>query len=158
YFPYAMPSRLYANRPDGRLVDVSTSAGACWEVSRVGRGLAVGDLDNDGRPDALILAQNEPLAYLHNRSGSVGRFVSFRLEGTSPSRDGVGARVVVTAGGRRQVAQRLGGGSYQSANEPRLHFGLGDGDRVESVEVRWPSGRADRHENLAVGQGYLLRE
>src|SRR5439155_14962533 len=58
--PYAMPSRLYENREDGRLVDVSGQAGECWEVERVGRGLASGDLDNDGRVDALILAQNEP--------------------------------------------------------------------------------------------------
>jgi Flp pilus assembly protein TadD len=158
YFPYAMPSRLYANRPDGRLVDLSKQAGECWEVPRVGRGLAVGDLDNDGRPDALILAQNEPMAYFHNRSERTGRFITFRLEGTKSNHDGVGARVIVTAGGRRQVARRLGGGSYQSANEPRLHFGLGDCDRIESVEVRWPSGRVDRHDNLPAGTGYLLRE
>ena len=62
-----MPSRLYENRPDGRLVDVSDQAGECWNVERVGRGLAAGDLDNDGRVDAVILAQNEPLAYFHNR-------------------------------------------------------------------------------------------
>jgi tetratricopeptide (TPR) repeat protein len=158
FFPYAMPSRLYTNRPDGRLVDISKQAGECWEVPRVGRGLAVGDIDNDGRPDALILAQNEPLAYFHNRSEGVGRFVIFRLEGTKSNRDGVGARVTVTAGGRRQVAWRLGGGSYQSANDPRLHFGLGDAARVESVEVRWPSGRVDRHADLPASTGYLLRE
>ncbi len=64
----------------------------------------------------------------------------------------------MTAGGRRQVAQRLGGGSYQSANEPRLHFGLGDAERVDLVEVRWPSGQADRYQDLAGGTGYLLRE
>jgi enediyne biosynthesis protein E4 len=158
YFPYAMPARLYANRPDGRLVDISKEAGACWEVSRVGRGLAAGDIDNDGRPDALILGQNEPLAYFHNRTDRVGRFVTFRLEGTKSNRDGVGARVTVTAGGRRLVAQRLGGGSYQSASDPRLHFGLGDAARVDSVEVRWPSGRIDRHEGLPAGTGYLLGE
>jgi tetratricopeptide (TPR) repeat protein len=161
YFPYAMPCRLYANRPDGRLVDVSREAGACWDVPRVGRGLAVGDLDNDGRPDAVILSQNGPLAYFHNRSERVGRFITLKLEGDPASgsnRDGVGARVIVTAGGRRQVAQRLGGGSYQSANDPRLHFGLGDSDRADRVEVRWPSGRIDRHENLAAGTGYLLQE
>ena len=84
--------------------------------------------------------------------------MTFRLEGTKSNRDGVGARVTVTAGGRRQVAQRIGGGSYQSANDPRLHFGLGDSDRVESVEVRWPSGRMDRWTDLPVDTGYLLRE
>ena len=161
YFPYAMPCRLYANRPDGRLVDVSREAGACWDVPRVGRGLAAGDLDNDGRPDALILAQNEPLACFHNRSDRVGRSVTLRLEGNPASRsnrDGVGARVTLTAGGRRQVAQRQGGGSYQSAGDPRLHFGLGDSERIDRVEVRWPSGRIDTHVDLAADTGYLLRE
>ncbi len=158
YFPYAMPARLYANQPDGRLLEISQDAGECWKVQRVGRGLAAGDLDNDGRPDALILAQNEPLAYFHNRTDRAGRFVTFRLEGTRSNHDGIGARVTVTAGGRQQVAQRLGGGSYQSANDPRLHFGLGDTARVESVEVRWPSGRIDRHDDLPAGTGYLLRE
>ncbi len=158
YFPYAMPCRLYENRSDGRLVDISREAGDPWEVRRVGRGLAVGDLDNDGRPDAVILAQNEPLAYFHNQSERVGRFIIFRLEGTRSNRDGVGARVTIQAGGRRQVAQRVGGGSYQSANDPRVHFGLGESDRVEALEVRWPSGKVDHHENLPAGTGYVLRE
>ena len=153
-----MPCRLYENRPDGRLVDISAQAGPPWEPARLGRGLAAGDLDNDGRPDAVILAQNEPLAYFHNRSEGVGHFVTLRLEGTASNRDGVGARVTVVAGGPRQVAQRVGGGSYQSANDPRLHFGLGDSDRVESIEVRWPSGKVDRHKDLPAGTGYLLRE
>src|SRR4029077_19232627 len=112
----------------------------------------------DGRVDALILAQNEPLAYFHNRTKSVGHFVTFRLEGTKSNRDGVGASVTVMAGGRRQVAQRTGGGSYQSANDPRLHFGLGDSDHVDSVEVRWPSGQTDRWTDLGADTGYLLRE
>ncbi len=85
-----MPCRLYANRPDGRLVDISKTAGACWEVPRVGRGLAVGDLDNDGRPDAVVLAQNDALAYFHNRGEHVGRFITIGLEGTTSNRDGVG--------------------------------------------------------------------
>jgi hypothetical protein len=155
---YRMPSRLYENRPDGRLVDISERAGECWTVKRVGRGLAAGDLDNDGRVDALILAQNEPLAYFHNRSPGVGNFVTFRLEGTKSNRDGVGASVTVVAGGRRQVVQRCGGGSYQSANDPRLHFGLGGSGRVDSVEVRWPSGHIDHWIDLPANTGYLLRE
>ncbi len=157
-FPYAMPCRLYANRPDGRLVDISAQAGECWQVRRVGRGLAAGDLDNDGRLDAVILSQDEPLAYFHNKSEHIGHSATFRLEGTKSNRDGVGAKVTVTAGGRKQVGWRLGGGSYQSANDPRLHFGLGDASRVDSVEVLWPSGQVDRHESLPAGTGYLLRE
>jgi tetratricopeptide (TPR) repeat protein len=158
FYPYAMPARLYQNRPDGRLVDISGRAGPPWEVPRVGRGLAAGDLDNDGRCDALLLAQNEALAYFHNRSEPVGHFVTILLEGTKSNRDGVGARVIVTAGGRRQVTPRLGGGSYQSANDPRLHFGLNGSDHVESVEVHWPSGQVDRWTGLRANTGYRLRE
>jgi hypothetical protein len=157
-YPYAMPARLYENRTDGRLVDASDHAGAPWKVERVGRGLAAGDLDNDGRVDSVLIAQNEPLAYLHNRSPRVGHFVTFRLEGTRSNRDGVGASVTVSAGGQRQVAQRMGGGSYQSANDPRLHLGLGDHERIDSVEVHWPSGQIDHWTDLAADAGYLLRE
>jgi len=161
YYPYAMPSRLYENRPGNggfKLFDASDQAGPPFQVARVGRGLAAGDLDNDGRVDALILAQNEPLVYLHNLTENPGHFVTLRLEGTRSNRDGVGARVTVVAGRHRQVAHRLGGGSYQSANESRLHFGIGDRSRVDSVEVRWPSGRVDQWTDLAADTGYLLRE
>jgi len=155
-FPYAMPAQLLAGAGDGRLTDVST-ADAPWTTPRVGRGLAAGDLDNDGRIDLLVVSLDRPLAYFHNRTEG-GRFVTLRLEGTASNRDGVGARVTVTSGGRRQVAQRVGGGSYQSASDPRLHFGLGAADRVETVEVAWPSGRVDRFRDLAADAGYLLRE
>ena len=66
--------------------------------------------------------------------------------------------MVVEAGRTRQVAQRLGGGSYQSASDPRLHFGLGHAARIDRLEVRWPSGRVDSFRNLAADTGYLLRE
>jgi hypothetical protein len=154
---YGMPVQLLAGREGGRLVDVSARCGPPWDVLRVGRGLAEGDLDNDGRVDAVILAQNEPLAYFHNRTPG-GHFVTFRLEGTTSNRDGVGAVVIVDCGGQRRVARRFGGGSYQSAGDPRLHFGLGSAPRIDRVEVRWPSGRIDRSRDLAVDRGYLLRE
>ena len=158
FYQYAMPSRLYENRSDGRLVDISGLAGKPWQVAHIGRGLAVGDLDNDGRVDAVIVAQNEPLVYFHNRTKRAGHFVTFRLEGTKSNREGVGASVTIMAGGRRQVAQRCGGGSYQSAHDPRLHFGLGERDRIDSVEIHWPAGQIDRWADLAADTGYILRE
>ncbi len=157
-YPFAMPTRLYEGRRGGRLVDISDRAGPPWAVPRLGRGLAAGDLDNDGRVDFLVVVQNEPLAYFHNRSEPAGHSVTFRLEGTASNRDGVGARVVVTSGGRRQVAQRVGGGSYLSASDGRLSIGLGSSTSVDSVEVRWPSGRLDRWTDLVADTGYRLRE
>jgi tetratricopeptide (TPR) repeat protein len=156
-YPYRMPAQLLVGGARGRLTDVTDRAGAAWRVPRMGRGLAVGDLDNDGRQDVLIQAHNQPLAYLHNRTDG-GRSLVLRLEGVRSNRDAVGARVSVVAGDRRLVAWRTGGGSFQSASDPRLHFGLGDAPRAESVEVAWPSGRVDRYADLRTNARYVLRE
>jgi enediyne biosynthesis protein E4 len=156
-YPYQMPAQLLINGVDGHLTDVSDQAGAPWSVLRMARGLAVGDVDNDGRLDVLIVSHNQPLGYLKNRTKG-GRFVSLRLEGRDSNRDAVGAKVAVIAGGRRRVAQRIGGGSYQSASDPRLHFGLGNADRIDAIEITWPSGNVDRYVGLSADTGYLLRE
>ena len=125
-FPFAMTPQLYLGGDNGRLADVSAQAGRPFQQLYVGRGLAVGDLDNDGRLDALMVAQNEPLVYFHNQTApTAGHFVRFQLEGTRSNRDGVGASVAIFSKGRSQVAQRKGGGSFQSAGDPWLHFGLG---------------------------------
>jgi tetratricopeptide (TPR) repeat protein len=155
--PYAMPLQLLLGGPGGRLVDISSRSGPPFLVPHLGRGLAAGDLDNDGRVDVLVVAQNEPLVYLHNRTEG-GHAMTLRLEGTRSNRDAVGARVTVEADGRRWAAQRAGGGSYQSASDPRLHFGLGAARRVDRVEVRWPSGRVDLYAGLEPDAAYLLRE
>ena len=141
----------------GRLVDVSANAGAPWSVLRMARALAAGDLDNDGRTDLLILSHNQPLAYFHNRTQG-GRFLTLRLEGDRSNRDAVGAKVAVTAGGVRHVAERVGGGSYQSASDPRLHFGVGNAEKVDAIDITWPSGLVDRYSGLAPNAGYLVRE
>jgi hypothetical protein len=124
-----------------------------------GRGLAAGDLDNDGRVDLVLLGHNEPLASFHNRSKG-GHFVTIDLRGKGPrsNRDAIGARVTVSAGGKKLVSWRVGGASYQSAGDPRLHFGLGSAARIETVEVAWPLGHVDRHRDLPADAGYLLRE
>jgi enediyne biosynthesis protein E4 len=155
--PYAMPVQLLLGSRGGWLTDVTPRAGAALVVPHLGRGLAIGDLDNDGRLDALVVAGSEPLVYLNNRSDG-GHFVSIALQGTTSNRDGVGARVTVEAGGSRQVAQRLGGGSFLSASESRLHFGLGSASRIDRIEVRWPSGRVDTFQNLDADKRYCVRE
>jgi tetratricopeptide (TPR) repeat protein len=156
-YPYRMPAQLLLGGPDGRLTDVSAAAGKAWTVPRMGRGLAVGDLDNDGREDVLILSHNEPLAYLHNQSHG-GHFVTIRLQAKGANRDAIGAKVALKAGGRRRAGFSTGGGSYQSASDPRLHFGLGPAETVQSIEVAWPSGAVSRYCDLAADKGYLLRE
>jgi enediyne biosynthesis protein E4 len=158
-FPFAMPAQLYVGGENGSPTEVTARAGPPFQQPYVGRGLAAGDLDNDGRLDALMVAQNDPLVYFHNRTEqAAGHFVTFRLDGKKSNRDGVEASVAIKAGDRKQVAQRFGGGSFQSAGDPRLHFGLGSTDRVESIEVHWPSGQVDRYREIAVDKGYRLEE
>ena len=153
-----MPLQLMMGRRGGFLSDVSRQLGEPFQKPHLGRGLAIGDLDNDGRLDAIVVNQNEPLVYLHNTTERPGHFIRFSLEGTKSNRDGVGARVTITAGGRRLVSERIGGGSYQSASDPRLHFGLGTGIQVDSVAVQWPSGQVDHHGPLIADREYRLRE
>jgi tetratricopeptide (TPR) repeat protein len=157
-YPWTMPLQLLLGSTGGRLTDVSKQAGAPFQPLHLGRGLAVGDLDHDGRPDVVVVVQNEPLVYLHNESQRAGHFIVFQLEGTRSNRDAVGARVAVTCGGRVRVAHRIGGGSYQSSSDPRLHFGLADQRRVDSVEVRWPSGQVDHFGPLEADTAYRLVE
>jgi tetratricopeptide (TPR) repeat protein len=157
-FPWKMPIQLLTSGPDGRLTDVSANAGDPFGVLHLGRGLAAGDLDNDGRIDVVVQAQNEPIVYLRNQTAQVGHWLTVGLRGVRSNRDGVGARVVVEAGGHRQSQQRGGGGSYQSSGDPHLHFGLADSRRIDRLEVRWPSGQVDRYDGLEWNRGYLLRE
>jgi tetratricopeptide (TPR) repeat protein len=156
---YKMRAQLLLGNASGHFRDVSEQAGPPWKNLRLGRGLAVGDIDNDGRTDVLIVGQGALLALFHNQPApAAGHFLTLALEGVASNRDGVGAKVMVSAGGGRQVATRFGGGSYLSASDPRLHFGLGAARRADRVEVRWPSGRRETYEGLAAGAGYRLRE
>ena len=156
--PYTMHAQLILGTKGGGMVDASKAAGPPWQVLRVARGLAVGDIDNDGRLDVLLASQRMPLALLHNQCDPPGHFLTLALEGVESNRDGVGAKVTVTSAGRKAVAVRFGGGSYLSASDPRLHFGLGVADAADRVDVTWPSGRHDRYEHLAADAGYRLRE
>jgi tetratricopeptide (TPR) repeat protein len=155
--PFGMPAQLMLGTGDGRLVDGSARAGKLWSVPQVARGLAVGDLDNDGRLDLVMVIQDGPIVFAHNQS-TARHSITLKLEGRPSNRDAVGARVVVRAGDRTQTGWRTGGGSYLSASDPRLHFGIGRADRVESVEVTWPSGKVDRFAGLAADRIYHVFE
>ena len=133
--PYAMPAQLFLGTADGQADRRLAPAGPPWQVPRVGRGLAAGDLDNDGRIDLLFLAQNEPLAYLHNLTLRRPRdLLPARGHRLEPRRRRCPGQH--PGGWPRQVGFRYGGGSYQSASDPRIHFGLGS--RPMSRRSKWP--------------------
>ncbi len=93
--------------------------------------------------DVVVTAVDEVALLLRNDTASPGHYLQVRLIGRKSNRDGVGARVTLVAGGRRWIDERMGGGSYLSSNDPRLHFGLGSAAKAERIEVAWPSGTRD---------------
>jgi len=143
--PYAMPAQLLMGTPSGRWRDATGEfPHSPLAVPRLGRGLVVGDLDGDGLVDALLLPQNEPMVFLKNATVTQNRNVSVRLTGTRSNRDGVGARIRLKTERGDRLGQRFGGGSYQSASDPFVRFGVPKGDSARSLEVLWPSGTVDR--------------
>jgi hypothetical protein len=140
---FADPPFLFAG--DGqRFRNVAAERGEALRKPYVGRGVATGDYDNDGDPDVLLLCVSEPPRLLRNDGGNRRHWLGVRLVGTKSGRDALGAKVTVTAGGRSRMRCLVGGASYLTASDPRLLFGLGEADRVDALEVRWPSGRVDR--------------
>jgi hypothetical protein len=154
---WADPPFLFENE-GGRFEDVAGKRGEPLRRPRSGRGVAVADYDNDGDPDVLLLSAAEPPVLLRNDGGNRRHWLGVRLVGTRSGPDAIGARVSVAAAGRTIVRSRVGGASYLTASDPRLLFGLGASRRADAVEVRWPSGRVDRFENLAGDRYVTLTE
>ncbi len=136
----------------GHFQDVSKESGDPFTKPLLGRGLALSDFDGDGLIDFVVSQNAGPPLIAHNRTMG-GNWITLVLEGTGKSnRDAIGADVTLTAGGRVQRAQIMGGASYCSASDLRLHFGLGSARSVERVTIRWPSGRLETYTNLPENQ------
>ena len=146
------------NTGEGKFVDVSQKAGDGMAVKLSSRGAAFDDLDNDGDLDAVILNSRLRPTILRNDSPPENHWLQIRLQGVKSNRDGVGARVKVTAGELTQIDEVHSGRGYQSHYGMRLHFGLGRHDRVDRIEVRWIGGGVDVVENVAVDRLLTIRE
>ena len=136
--PYRQPRLLYRNLEGSRLERIVPVDGSAIATQHTSRGLAVGDYDNDGDIDLFVNNMNEQPSLLRNDSPPAGGFLSLRLIGTKSNRDGIGARVTVTAGVREMVQEVRSGSSFMSSSDLRLHFGLGEVGRVERIVVDWP--------------------
>jgi hypothetical protein len=159
-FPLHQRNQLFQGRGDGTLADVTDTAGSALEASRVGRGAAFGDLDNDGDTDVVVFNNNGPVQLLVNLLGQQRHWL-----GVEPidarGRAALGARVELIGADPPLVAWAGSDGSYASANDPRVLFGLGDQAKLEAVRVAWPGGASetfavtgvDRYVRLVEGDG-----
>jgi hypothetical protein len=155
--PARSPRILFRNQGDGTFVELGPEAGPGISERHCSRGLAFGDFDNDGDMDVLVMNVNEPPSLLRNDAPSGNYWIKIRLEGTKSNRSAIGARVLVRYGGKVQVQEQLSQSSFLSANDPRLHFGLGAATTAD-VEVHWPSGLVESIKSVPANQLLTLRE
>ena len=155
---YQEPRILYHNKGDGTFEDISASAGPGITTAKAGRGLAVGDLWNDGRMSAVVSNMNSAASLLVNQVRNGNHWIAFKTTGTKSNRDGIGAKIRVKAGERILVDEVRSGSSYDSNNDMRAHFGLGKNEKVEWVEVRWPRGLTEKFANPRIDSIVNLKE
>jgi enediyne biosynthesis protein E4 len=155
---YLEPKLLFLNQHDGKFQNISRRVGPALQVPQVSRGLAVGDLFNDGKMEAVVEnVVGEPMI-LRPQGGPQNHWISFQLEGVTCNRLALNARVRASAGDLVQLGEVLSGGSYLSQNDLRIHFGLGDHDHLDHAEILWPDGRQESLANLAADRHYVVRE
>jgi ASPIC and UnbV/FG-GAP-like repeat len=129
--------RLFRNLGKGTFKEISALAGVDNNLD--GRGIGIGDFDNDGRLDIFQTNADQPALLYHNETKTAGSWIELKLVGTKSNRDAIGARVKVKAGPQTLIREVDGGNGYASQSQVRLHFGLGNAQKVDSVEIRWPS-------------------
>ncbi|HEY6446769.1 MAG TPA: CRTAC1 family protein [Acidobacteriaceae bacterium] len=156
-FPSRTPRLIFRNQGDGTFVELGNEAGPGISALHNSRGVAFGDFDNDGDLDILVMNRNEPPSLLRNDAPAKNHWIKVRLVGTRSNRSAIGARVLAHYNGRVQAQAVTSQCSYVSANDPRLHFGLG-GSRSADFDIFWPSGLRETWRGLAADRLYVLRE
>jgi enediyne biosynthesis protein E4 len=153
---YRQPTQLFRGKRGQGFEDVSAGLGA-GGAPIVGRGLASGDWDNDGRVDLVVIDSEGAPLLLHNVVGEPGNYLSLKLHGTTSNRDGYGAVVTASVGGRDVVRHCHADGSYLSSSDARVQLGLGS-EKTATVTVRWPSGKKESFPNLSAGKTTVVTE
>jgi enediyne biosynthesis protein E4 len=155
---YKEPLLMFRNLGKGHFEKTSETLGPDFMRPIAGRGLATADYDNDGDIDIVTNNRGDYPSLLRNDGGNANHWLTIQLIGTKSNRDGTGASIELTSEGFVQVEQAKGGGSYMSASDPRIHFGLGKRSKIESLEITWPSGKIDRLSTIPVDQIIAVKE
>ena len=155
---YAQKDLLYENLGNGRFKDVSATSGPAFQMERVGRGLAVADYDNDGDLDIAIANQGQAPVLLENRSGSGNNWITIKALGKADNHFGMGAKVLIEAGGKQQTGEINNVGSYASAHDVRLSFGLGKVKTITQITVQWPNGTKQVLKDIAANQFLTIEQ
>ncbi len=155
--PYKTPRIVFRNLGNGRFEEIIGGAGPGIDALHCSRGCAFGDFDNDGDVDVLIVNQNEPPSLLRNDVSGGHHWLKIKLTGVKSNRSAIGARATVRYGGKVQAKEVLAQSSYLSANDRRLHFGLGANTTVD-IEVRWPLGSVEKFARVAADQLIFITE
>ena len=155
---YAERPLLFRNLQDGKFAEIGLNSGAPLSRRYVARGTATADFLNNGSQDLLVTVLDGSPILLRNQSTRKGHWLRIKTIGNKSNRDGFGARVEIVAGNLKQSAEVRANSSFESASDPRLHFGLGAATRVDSIVVRWPSGKVDSIGTQAADQELLIEE
>ncbi len=157
-YPYRGPRILFRNLGNGKYQHITESCGPGLTDRHSSRGCAFGDFDNDGDLDVLVMNMNEPPSLLRADVSSANHWLKVKLIGTVSNRTAIGARVRVRSGSRLQAQEVQSQSSYYSVNDFRLHFGLGESSRADTVEVRWPTGKVEVFRGVAANRLVVIRE
>ncbi len=156
---YPEPNTIFRNLGNAKFEDVSSSAGEDFQKEAAHRGVAFGDIDNDGRMDMIVSVLAGPLKYLHNVGAAGSHWISLKLVGTKSNRMGLGGQVhVITADGQNQWNEATTAVGYASSSDPRVHFGLGSNSKISEIEIRWPSGIRQVLKDVATDQVLSVKE
>jgi len=155
---YKILNQVLENRQRKKFVDVSKNCGDGLQIKQSSRGIAIDDLDGDGRLDVIVLNSREQPSILRNESKSMGSWVYLDLVGILCNRSAVGSRVVIVTGSRSQSLEVHSGRGYQSHFGSRLHFGLGDAARIDRIDIHWHGGSTETHRDLEVNALFLIKQ
>ena len=155
---YEQRRLFYRNRRDGTFEEIGKQFGPAFTDERVSRGLALGDLDNDGRLDIVLNDLDFPAMILHNEVGSPGNWLLVKLEGKGKLTDAIGAVIQVQVGDQTMSRLIRSGTAYLSQEDMRQHFGLGDETKIDAIEVRWPDGSTSTVDNVEANQILVIEQ